>query len=166
MNLPLSLPAVRRAFLLAFAFAALPALIGCRTGPPLPPANFSEPGWRVQQGQAVWKARASAPEIAGEILLATHPDGRAVVQFTKTPFPIVVAQSAPNRWEIQFVPEGRTFRGRGQPPSYFSWLQLPPALASHPLPKAFSFSPAGTDASPWRLENRGSGEWIEGYLSP
>src|SRR4051794_40070814 len=109
--------------------AALLALAGCRTAPLLPPANLSEPGWRVQQGQAVWKARRTAPEIAGEVLLATGPHQRTLMQFTKTPFPIVVAQTLSNRWEIQFVPERRTFHGRGQPPKYFGWLHLPPALS-------------------------------------
>jgi len=164
MNPDPSFPAARSALALVLAVTALLLLSGCRTAPPLPPANFSEPGWHVQQGQAVWKPRASAPEIAGEILLATHPSGRTLVQFTKSPFPLVAAQSGSNRWEIQFVPENRTFRGRGQPPGYFSWLQLAPALATHPLPKGFTFTPPG--ASPWRLDNRESGEFIEGYFFP
>ena len=156
-------PPFSSALLLAWLGASFLALAGCRTAPPLPAANFSEPGWRVQQGQAVWKARATAPEIAGELLLATHSDGRSLVQFTKTPFPIVVAQTVSNRWEIQFVPEGRTFRGRGEPPKYFGWLHLVPALEARPLPKEFSFAhPAG---APWRLESVASGESIEGYFS-
>lgn len=132
--------------------------------PTLPAANFADPGWRVQQGQAVWKARASAPEIAGEVLFGTHRDGRSLLQFTKTPFPIVVAQSVSNRWEIQFVPEARTFRGRGVPPKYFGWLHLASALVAYPLPKGFVFTqPAG---SPWRLECQETGEFIEGYFLP
>ncbi|MDB6056500.1 MAG: hypothetical protein JWO95_344, partial [Verrucomicrobiales bacterium] len=69
------------------------ALAGCRTMKPLPPANLKEPGWTVREGQAVWKRKASEPEIAGEILLATRSDGRAFVQFSKNPFPLVIAQS-------------------------------------------------------------------------
>jgi hypothetical protein len=157
-------PAPSHASLLTLAVTSLFAFSGCRTAPALPAANFSEPGWHVQQGQAVWKSRPTAPEIAGEVLLATHPDGRSLVQFTKTPFPIVIAQTISNRWEIQFVPEGRVFRGRGQPPKYFGWLQLGPALAAQPLPKSFTFSqPAG---SRWRLESTATGESIEGYLLP
>jgi hypothetical protein len=139
-------------------------LCGCRTLPPLPPADLSAPGWRVQQGQAVWKPRRTAPEIAGEIVLATHPDGRSVVQFTKTPFNIVVAQMASNRWQIQFVPEHRLFGGAGQPPKYFCWLHLAAALAAEPLPKGLTLSRSGD--SQWRLENRATGETIEGYFLP
>jgi hypothetical protein len=130
----------------------------------LPPANLSEPGWRVQHGQAVWTPRRHAPEIAGEVLLATHPDGRSVAQFTKTPFPIVVAQTISNRWEIHFVPQHRVFNGRGQAPGYFGWLHLASALAARALPNGFSFShPA--DAR-WHLENRATGETIEGVFFP
>ena len=148
----------------ALIAVSLLALSGCRTTPALPAANFSEPGWRVQQGQAVWKARATAPEIAGEVLFGTHPDGRSLIQFTKTPFPIVVAQAVSDRWEIQFVPEGRTFRGRGQPPKYFGWLHLLSALAARPLPDNFTLSrPA---PSTWRLASPVTGEFIEGYFLP
>jgi hypothetical protein len=140
------------------------ALSGCRTTPALPAVNFAEPGWSVQQGQAVWKARATAPEIAGEVLLANHSDGRSLIQFTKTPFPIVIAQSVSNRWEIQFVPEGRTFRGRGLPPKYFGWLHLLSALSARPLPKSFTLARPG--AATYRLESPVTGESIEGYFSP
>src|SRR3954470_17371985 len=43
------------------------ALPGCPPLPPLPKVNLSEPGWETHQGQAVWRSRRGAPEIAGEI---------------------------------------------------------------------------------------------------
>src|SRR5213593_2130154 len=61
----------------------------CRTAPPLAPANLSEPGWRIREGQAVWRPKIEAPEIAGELLVATHPNGQTFLQFTKTPLPLV-----------------------------------------------------------------------------
>src|SRR2546421_166697 len=61
-------------------------LAGCALLPPLPQANLRDPGWTVREGQAVWKSKRGASDIAGEILVATQPDGRAFVQFTKTPF--------------------------------------------------------------------------------
>ena len=64
---------------------------GCRTAPPLPPADFSAPGWRVQQGQAVWKPSSSRPELAGDLLLATNANGNFFIQFSKIPFPLVTA---------------------------------------------------------------------------
>ena len=144
--------------------ALLLVLPGCHSTPMLQPANLSEPGWRVQTGQAVWTPRRGAPEIAGEVLLATHPDGRSIVQFTKSPFPIVLARTVSNRWEIQFVPQHRVFNGTGRPAKHFGWLQLAPAVAGRPLPGSFDFS-RPTDAR-WRLENRANGEVLEGYFLP
>src|SRR5436190_1004987 len=73
-------------------------LVGCRTAP-LPPVNLHEPGWTVREGQAVWKRDQNTPEIAGEVLLATRPDGCTFVQFTKTPFPMIIAQTTTNHWQ-------------------------------------------------------------------
>jgi len=73
-----------------FIYFALLLILGagCRTANPLPPADFSAPGWRVQQGQAVWKPSASRPELAGDLLLATNVNGNMFIQFSKMPFPV------------------------------------------------------------------------------
>src|SRR5262245_42929000 len=96
-------------------------LAGCLTGPPLPRVDLSEPGWAVRHGEAVWRARRDAPEIAGEILLATNPDGRVFVQFTKTPFPFVIAQTAPGGWQIESPARNQRYSGRGAPPDRLIW---------------------------------------------
>src|SRR5881409_151771 len=59
--------------------ATVATLAACRAGPPLPPVSLSGPGWTLQQGQAIWRSKSGAPEIAGEWMVATHHDGRAVV---------------------------------------------------------------------------------------
>src|SRR5262249_22496427 len=82
----------------------------------MPPANLTEPGWRVREGQAVWRAKREAPEIAGEILLATRSDGRTFVQFTKTPFPFLIGQTTTNRWQAELPTENRRYSGPGIPP--------------------------------------------------
>ena len=61
------------------AVALLFALTGCRTIAPLPPVNLGDPLWTVREGQAVWKRDANSPEIAGDLILATDPAGRAFV---------------------------------------------------------------------------------------
>src|SRR5947208_3493762 len=99
--------------LLALGMAAS----ACRTNGPLPSVDINQPGWTVRQGQAVWKSKANAPEIAGELVLATRPDASSFLQFTKTPLPFVVAQTTSNSWQIQFVPQNRTFSARGRPPA-------------------------------------------------
>lgn len=137
---------------------------GCQTIPTLPPVNLSEPGWTVSQGQAVWRTKKDAPEIAGELILATNPDGRSFLQFTKTPLPFVVAQLTANSWQIHFVPENKTYSGRGAPPKQLMWLYLPRCLAGSPPPKSWSWNRLENNG--WRLENPATGESLEGYLNP
>ncbi len=137
---------------------------GCQTIPALPSVNLGEPGWTVRQGQAVWRTRKDAPEIAGELIVAENPDGRSFLQFTKTPLPFVVAQTTANSWQIQFVPENRTFSGRGKPPSRLIWLYLPRCLAGGQPPRSWTWQKLENDG--WRLENRITGESLEGYLTP
>lgn len=146
------------ALLLAWAGA------GCRSLGPMPPAHLGEPGWRVRQGQAVWCAGRGRPDLAGELLLATHPDGRWWVQFTKEPFPVVVARAIGNDWWIEFGLAGRRWSGRGQPPARFGWCHLATALEGRPLAASWRFEPRGGGS--WRLHDPQTGEFIEGYLSP
>ena len=152
-------PRVSHAWLLLVAAG----LMGCRTAPKLPPANLSEPGWKVQQGQAVWLPRRGATEIAGELLVATHAERRALVQFTKTPFPIVVAQNTLTNWQLEFPADGRSYAGRGKAPPRIGWLQLPRALKGDSLHRNWNFE--RLDAN-WLLKNNATGERLQGYLSP
>jgi hypothetical protein len=134
---------------------------GCRTVPPLPPANLKEPGWTIHEGQAVWTRRRGTPEIAGEILVAQR-DGRAFVQFSKPPFPIVTAQNNSNSWEIEVSLQNLRYSGRGRPPERLIWLQIPPLLADQPLPRGWSWE--RTDIG-WKLSNPKTGEILEGYFA-
>ena len=110
----------------------------------------------------MWKSRADAPEIAAELLLATHPQHGMVLQFIKTPFPIVIAQSSDAGWKISFAGD-REFSGPGKPPARISWFQLAAALDGHELPAGWTFKK--TSDKNWRLENPRTGEFIEGYLA-
>ena len=139
-------------------------LSGCQSIPPLPPANLAEPGWSLRQGQAVWRRKTNAPEIAGELLVAVHPDGRSFVQFTKTPLPFIVAETTSNSWQIQFVPYNRTYSAHGRPPAALFWLHLPRCLAGAPPPKHWKWE--SLDNGGFRFQNPSSGELLEGYLNP
>src|SRR5262245_18235952 len=92
------------ALLLLLCFA-----IGCRTPDALPAATLSGPGWTIHQGQAVCRPRRSGPEIAGELLLARNQDQRSIVQFSKTPFSSLTAQTTPTQWHIEFPTQHRSF---------------------------------------------------------
>jgi hypothetical protein len=124
----------------------------------------SGPGWHVQEGQALWRPRHGYPEIGGDVVLASHEDGRCLIQFAKTPMSLVMAQTTRTNWLIQFPPAHMSFSGRRQPPARFGWLYLHAALSGEQLPPAFNFErePDGG----WRLENTRSGETLKGFLAP
>src|SRR5258706_8431052 len=117
-------------FVLVLVFVA-----GCRIGPRLAPVNLQEPGWTVRTGQAVWTRARGKPDVAGEILVATRPDGRAFVQFSKSPFPLIIAQSTPQGWQAEIPMDNKRYAGHGQPPRRLLLLYVPRALAGQPLPK-------------------------------
>lgn len=139
-------------------------LFACRTAPPLPQVNLAEPGWQTHQGQAVWQPNRRAPEIAGELLVATRNNGEAFVQFTKNPFPFVVARTTTNSWQIEFTAANKTYSGHGQPPVRLIWLQLGHYIKGEPL--AANYRATKIDAQRWRIENKSSGEVLEGYFNP
>ena len=133
---------------------------GCRTVLPLPPADFSEPGWRVQHGQAVWKPSSSRPELAGDLLLATNANGNFFVQFSKIPYPLATAQVSGGQWQIEFGADEYSWHGRGTPPDRFAWFQLPRALLAAGVGASWKIT-CPTSHS-WRLENPRTGETLEG----
>ena len=149
---------------LLFWFVSLFGCGACRTSPPLAPANLSAPGWKIREGQAVWRAKTEGPEIAGELLVATHQTGETYLQFSKTPLPLVVARTTTNRWHIEFVADHREFSGHGQPPAQFGWLQLARCVADTAPPAKWYWERFPDDR--WRLANRISGEMFEGFLTP
>lgn len=131
---------------------------------PLPPADFSAPGWHVQQGQAVWKPSASRPEIAGDLLLATNVNGNFFIQFSKIPFPLATAQVSGGQWQIEFGADQYSWHGRGAPPSRFGWFQLPPALRAANVGGNWQLTRSETNS--WRLQNSHTGETLEGEFFP
>lgn len=135
--------------------------VSCRTVP-LPPTDFSQPGWQVHQGQAVWKPTRNRPELAGDLLLATNNNGDYVVQFTKSPFTLATARMQNGAWQIQFGDGRHEFSGRGTPPKRFSWFQLPRVLNGAPPAPPWRYTPKPDNS--WRLENPRTGESLEGYI--
>jgi hypothetical protein len=134
---------------------------GCRTTP-MPPVNLKEPGWIVREGQAVWKRDRNAEELAGEVIVATR-DRNGFVQFTKTPFPMIIAQTTPNHWQVEIPIQNRRFAGPGSPPKRLIWAHLPSLLMGHAAPKGWSWKLSPDNS--WTLENSHTGETLQGYLS-
>src|ERR1051325_3282513 len=142
-----------------FWFVFLVGAGACRTVPHLAPANLSEPGWAIREGQAVWRPKKEGPGIAGELLVASQRNGETFLQFTKTPLPFVVARTTTNGWQIEFVARHREFSGYGQPPTLFGWLHLARCVAGTAPPPEWRWEKFADDR--WRLENRISGETLE-----
>src|SRR5262249_48045963 len=101
------------------------------------------------------------PEIAGELLVGTRTNGEALVQFNKTPFPVVSAQKASVQWQIQAPTQNETHVGLGNPPGRVIWFRLAEALAGNTLPQPWSLR---CDSNGWSLENLTSGESLSGYF--
>jgi len=138
---------------------ALLLLSGCVT-PRLAPVDFAAPGWRVQEAQAVWCPRSEAPELIGELLLATHPDGRRLVQFSKQNLPLVTAQEDSEGWVLSSSLRKGRFGGKGRPTQRVPWFQiatLPPGA-----PGADSDWRLTKSATGWRLAHPSTGEYVEG----
>jgi hypothetical protein len=146
-----------------FLWAGVLCCCGCRT---VPPGLFAAGGlgWRVQQGQALWRPQRGLPEFGGDLLLGSDAAGRHLIQFDKTPITILSAQTTTNRWWIDFPQRGQSFSGSGRGSTRFGWLYLAPALEGRTLPGNLHFErkPDGG----WRLENTRTGETLEGFLSP
>ena len=145
------------------AVGLLLLLTGCQTGPKLKPVNLSEPGWKLHQGQALWQSKRDAPEIAGEIVLAVHADGRAFIQFLKNPLPLVTAEVGPTGWHIDFIPQKRSFSGRGIPPRQLIWLHLLRGLEQIVPPEDFTMWKTFEGGT--RIEDKRTGENITLFLN-
>jgi hypothetical protein len=138
---------------------------GCRTPLPHPRVDLTDPGWQIRRGQALWKPSRTRPEIAGELLIATHPDGRALVEWTKPPVTLVTAGVTREGWYLEFKASRRDLHGRGGPPARTCWLVLPRALEGVGIPEGWTFAPESPEGM-WILSNAGTGESLRGYLFP
>jgi hypothetical protein len=137
---------------------------GCGTVPAVPPADLSQPGWTTRQGQAVWRPGKAAPELAGDLVVATRDDGSCFIQFAKTPLPLVTAQVTTNAWRLYIVPTDTTRSGGGEAPLRVVWFCLPRCLAHLSPGKPWRWETLQDNG--WRLSNPTTGESLEGYLTP
>ena len=137
---------------------------GCQTVPPIPPADLSQPGWKVREGQALWRRNRAAPELAGDVLIASRGEDQTFVQFSKTPIPVALAQRTGSHWQIELPTQNKRFAGRGRPPAGLVFIWLPQLLEGRPAPRAWSAETLAEDH--WRLSNRNTGESLDVYLTP
>jgi hypothetical protein len=155
---------VSRALIVVCGIVQTMLATGCGTIPAVPPADLSQPGWTTRQGQAVWRPGKAAPELAGDLVVATRDDGSCFVQFSKTPLPLVTAQATTNAWRLYIAPTDTTRSGGGEPPLRVVWFCLPRCLARLSPGKAWSWETRPDNG--WKIANPATGEFLEGYLTP
>ena len=145
-------------------FSAFLAVLfcSCASITPPPKVNLQEPGWTVRQGQAVWHLAQGGREVAGDLVVATGSNVRSFVQFSKTPFPLAIAQSDRTRWSVEFPPQNKHYSGRGKPPQRVIWFYLARALSGNGLPPHWTWH---QDAEQWTLTNEATRESVEGYFN-
>lgn len=151
-------------FFAGMALCLLLALAaGCQTVARFPAVDFNQPGWTVRQGQAIWKRGRKMPDVAGEIIIATGPEGRSFVQFSKNPFPLVIAQSTATAWQVETPTDNKRYSGHGKPPKRLIFLYVPRALAGESLPRGWTWQKLENNG--WRLQNPANGESLEVYFT-
>ena len=148
---------------LTFLMTVAAAMLTACSGPRLAPVDLSAPGWRMQEVAAVWRPRREAPELAGELLLATHPSGERLVQFSKQALPLVTAQVATNGWAISSSLRAGRFGGRTRPTERVPWFQLTNLPPAAPRP-ASRWRLDTTAEGHWRLNDARTGETLEGMV--
>lgn len=134
-------------------------LIACAlSAPPLKKVDLEDPGWRIWRGQALWKPGAERPTLAGDIIVARHQNGDILVNFSKSPLPLVTARTAGGTWRFDIVEGGRFYSGRGSPPKRIVWFFLPALLDGETMPK--NWKAEMTEKSVWAVRNQQTGETI------
>jgi hypothetical protein len=124
-----------------------------------PPVDLSAPGWTVRQGQALWQPDHDKPEIAGDVVLSTHPSGGSYIQFSKT-LPILSARIQPGgRWEFENTSENKRYSGGGTPPKRIVWLQFLRVLEGQEISGRWTVARPSPDFV--SLENEFSGERLQ-----
>lgn len=137
---------------------------GCRTVPDLGTVDLQGPGWRVREGQGVWTKAAGDAAVAGEVLVATRPDGACFVQFAKPPFTLATARREAGGWRLELAPPGRGTGGVGPAPGGIVWFALADAVRGQAVGSGWRFEPR--EDSGWCLTNTATGEGVEGFLAP
>jgi len=135
---------------------------GCRTVS-FPPADFGESGWAVRERAALWCPGRGNQELAGELLLASHPEQGSLLQFSKQGLPLVTARTGPGGWEIRSSLRRGKAAGRGKPPDQVPWFLLMRAGDGWNGVRDGEWRMTMGLEGRWRLENGRTGEWMEIY---
>lgn len=109
----------------------------------------------------------NTPEIAGDILYFKGKEGSVALQFSKSPFPVLLTQVHSSGWQIELLTEKKTFSGDGKVPGKYGplplgWVVLSSLLAGNPAPAGWEYQKE-SDGN-FRLTNPKTGETLNGFL--
>lgn len=158
-KLPLRIEPVAAALVLWLLSSWLP---GCSRVVTLPEVDLEDPGWKVQEGQVLWKPRTDRESIAGDLMVAQNTAGDILVSLSKSPFPIFTAQTSGILWRIDFIDRGRSYYGFGRPPRKFIWFRLPELIDGASAPKGWEVREVADGE--WTISNGKTGETIRVVL--
>ncbi|MCU0771176.1 MAG: hypothetical protein MUE94_05310 [Verrucomicrobia bacterium] len=137
---------------------------GCRTGPTLAPTDLSAPGWHIRRGQALWQPKTGAPELAGNLLIASNPGGEDFIRFSKDPLEIVLARRTPAGWRLEIPAFHKAYSGPGRAPRRVGWFQLADTVLHGSTATGWTWS--DLDDGRWQFANPRTGERMEGFFTP
>lgn len=144
--------------LIASLLAASLLSVGCATSSSTAAKSeridLSAPGWTIRQGQALWKPGTDKPEIAGELVVASHPTAGSYIQFSKT-LPILSGRITSSGWEFENTTENKQYSGGGNPPSRIVWLQLLRAIEGQEISGRWTVARPSKDFVTLEDEHRG-----------
>jgi hypothetical protein len=138
---------------------------GC-FAPKLPPISLQAEGWHSQEIPAVWQRSSKAPEIAGELLVASHSNGARYIQFSKGGLPILTARESTEGWSIRSSLRRGVFGGHGHPPGSILWFQVPSLPRTNAVAVKSPWQIESSDGGGWILRHPRTGERLEGLGSP
>jgi hypothetical protein len=124
----------------------------------MPKVDLSDPQWRVNHGQALWKPASGRLELTGDLVVAENANDDVWVNMTKSLLPIFTARTWENTWSIEFVQRAESYQGRGRPPvKRFIWFDLPDILQGAAPPRHWQVSKSDGQLA---LRNSRTGEEI------
>lgn len=134
---------------------------GCRSLPEFPPVDLTHASWQTREAQVLWEPKTGAPPLVCELLVGLQPGGLTYVQLTKNPFPLMVARTTPQGWELTIPPQDKRYSGPGMPPARVGLFQVARALSGQPLAQGWTWSEP--EPGTFSLVRPSTGERLSGH---
>ena len=142
--------------------------VGCKTVR-IEQVDLDFPGWDLFEGEAVWRSDKNANDMVVGVIFARHLDGCLHLQVAKEGIPLNIVQVHSDAWVCEMPLMKRHYEGRVSSvqsrgvTAQLGWLQVLLQLGDRRLHP--SWNSLIVAEGQWLLENDGTGERIELFLS-